>query len=123
MKKQIVKLKTPCLKCVDLVIQELINTVRQCTSKVLQVSSISRRAGAILSVAAGTLAQNISQQLSIISRKVLIKKRIKEEKELFCAVCPGPAQLALCAGSAVVLWNVLTGDVLWIYNVLGSQPV
>lgn len=41
-KKQIVKLKTPCLKCIDLVIQELINTVRQCTNKVLQVSSISR---------------------------------------------------------------------------------
>lgn len=38
-KKQVVKLKTPCLKCVDLVIQELINTVRQCTTKVLQVSS------------------------------------------------------------------------------------
>ncbi|NWI76958.1 DYN2 protein, partial [Dryoscopus gambensis] len=35
-KKQVVKLKEPCLKCVDLVIQELINTVRQCTSKVLR---------------------------------------------------------------------------------------
>ncbi|XP_055366630.1 dynamin-3 isoform X9 [Betta splendens] len=32
-KKQIVKLKTPCLKCVDLVIQELINTFRQCSNK------------------------------------------------------------------------------------------
>ncbi|XP_030635628.1 dynamin-2 isoform X2 [Chanos chanos] len=32
-KKQIVKLKEPCLKCIDLVIQELINTVRQCTTK------------------------------------------------------------------------------------------
>ncbi|XP_075062891.1 dynamin-2 isoform X2 [Mixophyes fleayi] len=32
-KKQVVKLKEPCLKCVDLVIQELINTVRQCTHK------------------------------------------------------------------------------------------
>ncbi|NWU10919.1 DYN2 protein, partial [Cephalopterus ornatus] len=31
-KKQVVKLKEPCLKCVDLVIQELINTVRQCTT-------------------------------------------------------------------------------------------
>ncbi|XP_046894152.1 LOW QUALITY PROTEIN: dynamin-3 [Hypomesus transpacificus] len=41
-KKQIIKLKTPCLKCIDLVIQELINTVRQCTNKVLQVSGISR---------------------------------------------------------------------------------
>ncbi|KAA8595093.1 hypothetical protein FQN60_012228 [Etheostoma spectabile] len=28
-KKQIIKLKEPCLKCIDLVIQELINTVRQ----------------------------------------------------------------------------------------------
>ncbi|XP_067846808.1 dynamin 3a isoform X3 [Heptranchias perlo] len=32
-KKQIVKLKEPCLKCVDLVIQELIHTVRQCSCK------------------------------------------------------------------------------------------
>ncbi|XP_041099439.1 dynamin-2-like [Polyodon spathula] len=32
-KKQIIKLKEPCLKCIDLVIQELISTVRQCTSK------------------------------------------------------------------------------------------
>ncbi|XP_056426487.1 dynamin-2 isoform X2 [Hyla sarda] len=32
-KKQVIKLKEPCLKCVDLVIQELINTVRQCTTK------------------------------------------------------------------------------------------
>ncbi|XP_055008804.1 dynamin-3 isoform X4 [Boleophthalmus pectinirostris] len=32
-KKQIIKLKTPCVKCVDMVIQELINTVRQCTNK------------------------------------------------------------------------------------------
>ncbi|XP_064189602.1 dynamin 3a isoform X4 [Anguilla rostrata] len=32
-KKQIVKLKEPCIKCVDMVIQELINTVRQCTTK------------------------------------------------------------------------------------------
>lgn len=33
-KKQIVKLKEPCLKCIDQVIQELINTVRQCSCKV-----------------------------------------------------------------------------------------
>ncbi|KAK1885795.1 Dynamin-2, partial [Dissostichus eleginoides] len=34
-KKQIIKLKEPCLKCIDLVIQELINTVRQCTNKAI----------------------------------------------------------------------------------------
>ncbi|KPP72577.1 Dynamin-2-like [Scleropages formosus] len=28
-KKQVIKLKEPCLKCIDLVVQELINTVRQ----------------------------------------------------------------------------------------------
>ncbi|XP_041943727.1 dynamin-3 isoform X2 [Alosa sapidissima] len=32
-KKQIVKVKEPCIKCIDLVIQELINTVRDCTGK------------------------------------------------------------------------------------------
>lgn len=33
-KKQIVKIKEPCIKCIDLVVQELINTVRQCSNKV-----------------------------------------------------------------------------------------
>uniref|UniRef100_A0A3B4TTN1 Interferon-induced GTP-binding protein Mx n=1 Tax=Seriola dumerili TaxID=41447 RepID=A0A3B4TTN1_SERDU len=32
-KKQVIKLKQPCVKCVDMVIQELINTVRQCSNK------------------------------------------------------------------------------------------
>ena len=36
-KKQIIKLKGPCVKCVDMVIQELINTVRQCSTKVVHV--------------------------------------------------------------------------------------
>lgn len=35
-KKQVIKLKEPCVKCVDMVIQELINTVRQCSNKVAQ---------------------------------------------------------------------------------------
>uniref|UniRef100_A0AAR2L7Q6 Dynamin n=1 Tax=Pygocentrus nattereri TaxID=42514 RepID=A0AAR2L7Q6_PYGNA len=33
-KRQIAKIKEPCQKCVDLVISELVNTVRQCTKKV-----------------------------------------------------------------------------------------
>lgn len=33
-KKQVKKIREPCLKCVDMVISELINTVRQCTKKV-----------------------------------------------------------------------------------------
>ncbi|XP_031432047.1 dynamin-3 isoform X9 [Clupea harengus] len=32
-KKQIVKVKAPCIICIDMVIQELINTVRDCTRK------------------------------------------------------------------------------------------
>lgn len=36
-KKQIIKLKGPCVKCVDMVIQELINVVRQCSDKVTRV--------------------------------------------------------------------------------------
>lgn len=34
MKKQVKKIREPCLKCVDMVISELISTVRQCTKKV-----------------------------------------------------------------------------------------
>uniref|UniRef100_A0A2K6MCJ7 Dynamin-1 n=1 Tax=Rhinopithecus bieti TaxID=61621 RepID=A0A2K6MCJ7_RHIBE len=33
-KKQVKKIREPCLKCVDMVISELISTVRQCTKKV-----------------------------------------------------------------------------------------
>lgn len=35
-KKQISRLKEPCLKCVDLVVQELSNVVRFCTERVSQ---------------------------------------------------------------------------------------
>lgn len=34
MKKQIVKLKQPCLKCVDLVVSELSALAHKCTEKV-----------------------------------------------------------------------------------------
>uniref|UniRef100_A0A8C9JTR1 dynamin GTPase n=1 Tax=Panthera tigris altaica TaxID=74533 RepID=A0A8C9JTR1_PANTA len=33
-KKQVKKIREPCLKCVDMVISELISTVRQCTKKI-----------------------------------------------------------------------------------------
>lgn len=33
-KKQIIKLKDPCLKCVDLVLTELAALIRKCTEKV-----------------------------------------------------------------------------------------
>ncbi|XP_018419540.1 PREDICTED: dynamin-1 isoform X1 [Nanorana parkeri] len=35
-KKQVKKIKEPCVKCVDMVISELISTVRQCTKKLSQ---------------------------------------------------------------------------------------
>ncbi|XP_037608622.1 dynamin-1a isoform X3 [Sebastes umbrosus] len=35
-KRQIGKIKEPCAKCVDMVISELVNTVRQCTKKLAQ---------------------------------------------------------------------------------------
>lgn len=33
-KKQIIKLKDPCLKCVDLVVTELFTLIRKCSEKV-----------------------------------------------------------------------------------------
>lgn len=98
-KKQIVKLKTPCLKCIDLVIQELINTVRQCTNKVLQVSGISRPSrdtgqGATWGCGRGYADPELSQQLPTISQK----DQLIKNKRRFCAVCPqpSPAPLAPC---------------------------
>nr|XP_033781416.1 dynamin-2 isoform X7 [Geotrypetes seraphini] len=48
-KKQVVKLKEPCLKCVDLVIQELINTVRQCTVKLASYPRLREESERIVS--------------------------------------------------------------------------
>ncbi|XP_061563114.1 dynamin-1a [Cololabis saira] len=39
-KRQIGKIKEPCTKCVDMVISELVNTVRQCTKKLAQYPSL-----------------------------------------------------------------------------------
>lgn len=33
-KKQVIKLKDPCLKCVDLVVTELVTLIRKCSEKV-----------------------------------------------------------------------------------------
>ena len=37
-KKQVIKLKDPCLKCVDLVVTELVALIRKCTEKVNRIS-------------------------------------------------------------------------------------
>uniref|UniRef100_A0A671NWU8 dynamin GTPase n=1 Tax=Sinocyclocheilus anshuiensis TaxID=1608454 RepID=A0A671NWU8_9TELE len=59
-KKQLIKLKEPCLKCIDLVIQELINTVRQCTLKVKQDPVSKKRAMPNQVIRRGWLTINIS---------------------------------------------------------------
>jgi hypothetical protein len=46
-KKQIVKLKGPSLKSVDLVMQELINTVKKCTKRVSSHCLTSREADSL----------------------------------------------------------------------------
>lgn len=42
-KRQIGKIKEPCTKCVDMVISELVNTVRQCTKKVKKKKNRSKQ--------------------------------------------------------------------------------
>ena len=47
-KKQVKKIREPCLKCVDMVISELISTVRQCTKKVFQLMLFRIRQGLLI---------------------------------------------------------------------------
>lgn len=49
-KRQIGKIKEPCTKCVDMVISELVNTVRQCTKKVKDSKHQERVVGAFVVV-------------------------------------------------------------------------
>ncbi|KAA0705238.1 Dynamin-2 [Triplophysa tibetana] len=71
-KKQIIKLKEPCLKCIDLVIQELINTVRQCTNKVLQYPSLAT---------GGLPARGTGLFTPDLAFETIVKKQIRKLKE------------------------------------------
>lgn len=46
-KKQVIKLKDPCLKCVDLVVTELVALIRKCTEKVNRNSGETGNGGEI----------------------------------------------------------------------------
>lgn len=90
-KKQVVKLKEPCVKCVDMVIQELINTVRQCSNKVT----------VLLSGSTGILME---MRMSLHMENMQERKESYEDDHKFIA---HPS-----AGSADDAWDVFSVGVL-----------
>lgn len=119
-KKQIVKLKTPCLKCIDLVIQELINTVRQCTNKVLPVSSISRP-GRGTGLGRPWVRQRVRRCRTLVNRFQQYREKISsalvfQKRNVLCGLPSAqPRRIS------PVLWSVVTSDVSsWIWDVSGT---
>uniref|UniRef100_A0A665WEA6 Interferon-induced GTP-binding protein Mx n=1 Tax=Echeneis naucrates TaxID=173247 RepID=A0A665WEA6_ECHNA len=76
-KKQIIKLKEPCVKCIDLVIQELINTVRQCTNKV----SLSSRETSWLTINISIMKGGSRDYWFVLTAESLSWYKDEEEKE------------------------------------------
>ncbi|XP_071751775.1 dynamin 3a [Centroberyx gerrardi] len=64
-KKQIVKLKGPCIKCIDMVVQELITTVCQCTNKLSSFPKLREETERIVTT-------EIREQESICRDQVLL---------------------------------------------------
>lgn len=74
MKKQIIKLKDPCLKCVDLVITELVALIMKCAEKVLsgkgRAGNDPQKPNPNLHVAASNA--NIDHHLDILLSAILM---------------------------------------------------
>ncbi|KAL2089361.1 hypothetical protein ACEWY4_014049 [Coilia grayii] len=64
-KKQIIKLREPCLKCVDMVTEELISTVHQCTTKLASYPKLREETERIVST-------HIQDQESLSKDQVLL---------------------------------------------------
>ncbi|XP_037121857.1 dynamin-1a isoform X5 [Syngnathus acus] len=64
-KRQIGKIKEPCTKCVDMVMSELVNTVRQCTKKLAQYPMLREEMERIVT-------QHIRDRESNTKRQVLL---------------------------------------------------
>ncbi|KAL1022485.1 hypothetical protein UPYG_G00028350 [Umbra pygmaea] len=64
-KRQIIKLKGPCLKCVEMVIQEVINTVCQCTTKLVSFPRLQEETERIVTT-------HISERESAMKDQVLL---------------------------------------------------
>uniref|UniRef100_A0A8B9IP01 dynamin GTPase n=1 Tax=Anser cygnoides TaxID=8845 RepID=A0A8B9IP01_ANSCY len=125
-KKQVVKLKEPCLKCVDLVIQELINTVRQCTSKLFLPALLAARGGEKRAAPGGGGAQHrpplllkLSPPLSLRSaqqRNTQTNKKRAVPNQVIRRGWLTINNISIMKGGSKEYWFVLTAESLSWYK-------
>ncbi|KAH0615586.1 hypothetical protein JD844_005032 [Phrynosoma platyrhinos] len=91
-KKQVKKIKEPCLKCVDMVIMELINTVRQCTKKILEMqvccdhpSLLEAHLGSKYNPKGGKEIRELQEETGLftpdLAFEAIVKKQVQKLKE------------------------------------------
>uniref|UniRef100_A0A663NBC0 dynamin GTPase n=1 Tax=Athene cunicularia TaxID=194338 RepID=A0A663NBC0_ATHCN len=93
-KKQVVKLKEPCLKCVDLVIQELINTVRQCTSKLGSYPRLREETERIVTTHIREREGKTKDQILLLIDIELSYINTNHEDFIGFGICPGDPTVA-----------------------------
>uniref|UniRef100_A0AAR2LG70 Dynamin-2 n=1 Tax=Pygocentrus nattereri TaxID=42514 RepID=A0AAR2LG70_PYGNA len=120
-KKQVVKLKEPCLKCIDLVIQELINTVRQCTNKLgsyprlreeterIVTTHVREREGKTKDQVTHTYILGAQQRNTHVNKKRAIPNQVIRKGWL-------TINISIMKGGSKEYWFVLTAESLSWYK-------
>uniref|UniRef100_A0A8B9JGT8 dynamin GTPase n=1 Tax=Astyanax mexicanus TaxID=7994 RepID=A0A8B9JGT8_ASTMX len=114
-KKQVVKLKEPCIKCIDLVIQELINTVRQCANKLATFPMLREETERIVTSHIRDRESRAKDQVT--SRKIIqlyntYSQRRSASKSVIRKGWLTINNISIMKGGAKEYWFVLTAESL-----------
>uniref|UniRef100_A0A4W3GH36 dynamin GTPase n=1 Tax=Callorhinchus milii TaxID=7868 RepID=A0A4W3GH36_CALMI len=118
-KKQILKIKEPSLKCVDMVITELINTVRQCTKKLGQYPHLREEMDRIVTTHIRDREGRTKQQVMLLIDIELSYMNTNHEDFIGFVIRKGWLtinNIGIMKGGAKEYWFVMTAENLSWYK-------
>uniref|UniRef100_A0A8C1Z7L1 Dynamin-2 n=1 Tax=Cyprinus carpio TaxID=7962 RepID=A0A8C1Z7L1_CYPCA len=118
-KRQIGKIKEPCQKCVDMVISELVNTVRQCTKKLAQYPMLREEMERIVTQHIRDRESRTKQQVLLLIDIELAYMNTNHEDFIGFVIRKGWLtinNIGIMKGGAKEYWFVLTAESLSWYK-------
>uniref|UniRef100_A0A8C8G983 Dynamin n=1 Tax=Oncorhynchus tshawytscha TaxID=74940 RepID=A0A8C8G983_ONCTS len=118
-KRQIGKIKEPCQKCVDMVISELVNTVRQCTQKLAQYPMLREEMDKIVTQHIRDRESRTKDQVMLLIDIELAYMNTNHEDFIGFVIRKGWLtinNIGIMKGGAKEYWFVLTAESLSWYK-------
>uniref|UniRef100_A0A673X2A7 dynamin GTPase n=1 Tax=Salmo trutta TaxID=8032 RepID=A0A673X2A7_SALTR len=118
-KRQIGKIKEPCQKCVDMVISELVNTVRQCTQKLAQYPMLREEMEKIVTQHIRDRESRTKDQVMLLIDIELAYMNTNHEDFIGFVIRKGWLtinNIGIMKGGAKEYWFVLTAESLSWYK-------